>query len=94
MMNPNILNKNPLMFFDRAVNAQLLGKDLAVSACLVEHIHEVRVFKDVLHLTAGKQVFDILGDSCWDLFVIIRQFFICLSGDFSHFQRCVISHPA
>ena len=22
MMNPNILNKNPLMFFDRAVNAQ------------------------------------------------------------------------
>ena len=21
-MNPNILNKNPLMFFDRAVNAQ------------------------------------------------------------------------
>ena len=22
MMNPNIFNKNPLMFFDRAVNAQ------------------------------------------------------------------------
>ena len=22
MMKPNILNKNPLMFFDRAVNAQ------------------------------------------------------------------------
>ncbi len=22
MMNPNILNQNPLMFFDRAVNAQ------------------------------------------------------------------------
>ena len=22
MMNPNIMNKNPLMFFDRAVNAQ------------------------------------------------------------------------
>ena len=37
-------------------NAQLLGKDLSVSACLVEHIHEVGVFKDVLHLTAGKQV--------------------------------------
>ena len=46
-------------------NAQLLGKDLTVSACLVEHIHEVRVFKDVLHLTAGKQVFDILRDSGW-----------------------------
>ena len=50
MMNPNILNKNPLMFFDRAVNAQLLGKDLTVSTCLVEHIHEVGVFKDVLNL--------------------------------------------
>ena len=45
-------------------NAQLLGENLTVSACLVEHIHEVRVFKDVLHLTAGKQVFDILGDTC------------------------------
>ena len=42
-MNPNILNKNPLMFFDRAVNAQLLGENLAVSTCLVEHIHEVGV---------------------------------------------------
>ena len=31
-------------------NAQLLGKDLTVSTCLVEHIHEVRVFKDVLNL--------------------------------------------
>ena len=42
-MNPNILNKNPLMFFDRAVNAQLFGKNLPVSARLVEHIHEVGV---------------------------------------------------
>ena len=45
-------------------DAQLLGKDLAVSACLVEHIHEVRVFKDVLYLAAAQKVFDILGDTC------------------------------
>ena len=42
----------------------LLCENLAVSACLVEHIHEVRVFKDVLHLTAAQKVFDILGDTC------------------------------
>ena len=47
-------------------NAQLLGENLAVSACLVEHIHEVGVFKDVLHLTTGKQVFDILRDAGGD----------------------------
>ena len=37
MMNPNILNKNPLMFFDRAVNAQrsqlLTVMAAAVSEC-------------------------------------------------------------
>ena len=37
MMNPNILNKNPLMFFDRAVNAQrsqlLTAMADAVSEC-------------------------------------------------------------
>ena len=55
-MNPNIFNKNPLMFFDRAVNAQLLGEDLTVSACLVEHIHEVGIFKDVLHLATAQKV--------------------------------------
>ena len=31
-------------------NAQLLGEDLPVPASLVEHIHEVGVFKDVLNL--------------------------------------------
>lgn len=45
-------------------NAQLLGENLTVSACLVEHIHEVGVFKDVLHLAAAQKVFDILGDTC------------------------------
>lgn len=37
-------------------NAQLLGKYLTVSACLVEHIHEVGVFKDVLYLAAAQKV--------------------------------------
>ena len=45
-------------------NTQLLGEDLTVSACLVEHIHEVGVFKDVLYLAAAQKVFDILGDTC------------------------------
>ena len=30
---------------------------------LVQHINEVRVLKDVFHLTAGKQILDVLGDS-------------------------------
>ena len=44
-------------------NAQLLGENLTVSACLVEHIHEVGVFKDVLHLAAAQKVFDVLRDT-------------------------------
>ena len=75
-------------------NAQLLGENLPVPARLVEHIHEVGVLKDVLHLTGRKQVFDILSNSGWDLCVIIGQLFICPSGDFTHLQRCVTSHPA
>ena len=47
-------------------NAQLLGEDLPVPASLVEHIHEVGVFKDVLYLAAAQKVFDILGDTCRD----------------------------
>ena len=44
-------------------NAQLLGENLTVSARLVEHIHEVGVFKDVLHLAAAQKVFDVLRDT-------------------------------
>ena len=44
-------------------NAQLPGQNLPVTACLVEHIHEVGVFKDVLHLAAAQKVFDILRDA-------------------------------
>ena len=35
-------------------NPQLLRQNLTVSACLVEHIHEVGIFKDIFHLAAGK----------------------------------------
>ena len=37
-------------------NPQLLRQNLAVSACLVKHIHEVRVFRDVLYLAAAQKV--------------------------------------
>ena len=47
-------------------NTQLFGENLPVAARLVEHIHEVGVFKDVLHLAAGKQVLHVLGDACRD----------------------------
>ena len=33
-MNPNILNQNPLMFFDRAVNAQRSHCLLYTSRCV------------------------------------------------------------
>lgn len=32
---------------------ELLGQDLPIPASLVEHIHEVAVFKDVLHLSGS-----------------------------------------
>lgn len=37
-------------------NVQLLRQDLAVTGSLIQHIHEIRVLKDVLHLAAGQQV--------------------------------------
>ena len=44
-------------------NVQLLRQNLAVTGSLIQHIHEIRVLKDVLHLTAGKQIFDVLRDA-------------------------------
>ena len=44
----------------------MLRQNLTVAGCLVEHIDIVRVLKDVLDLTGGKQVFDILRDTCRD----------------------------
>ena len=41
---------------------ELLGQNLAVACRLVQHINEVRVFKDVLNLGGGQQVLHILGD--------------------------------
>ena len=38
MMNPNILNKNPLMFFDRAVNAQRSQLLTVMADAVSEHV--------------------------------------------------------
>ena len=35
-------------------NIQLLGKDLSVAGCLVKHINEIAVLKDVLDFPAGE----------------------------------------
>ena len=45
---------------------ELLGEYLSVAAGLIEHEDEITVFKDILHLTGGKQVLDVLGDAAWD----------------------------
>ena len=42
---------------------QLLGKNLSIATGLVQHINEVAVLKDILNLTAGKQVIDVLCDA-------------------------------
>ena len=47
-------------------NVELLCKNLPVASRLIEHIDEIAVFKDVLHLAGGKQVFDILSDAGGD----------------------------
>ncbi len=47
-------------------NIQLLCQNLPVSCGLVEHIDKITVLKNVLDLPRGKQVFDVLGDACWD----------------------------
>ena len=41
---------------------ELGGQDLPVAGRLVEHIDEIGVFKDVLDLTGGKQVFHVLRE--------------------------------
>ena len=42
---------------------ELFGENLSVAAGLIEHEDEIAVFKDVLHLAGGEQVFDVLGDA-------------------------------
>jgi len=69
---------------------QMLCENLTVAGCLVEHIDIIGVFKDIFHFTGGEEVFDVLRN----LFVIIMQFFICISGALAHFHQCVYSHSA
>ena len=42
---------------------QLCRKNLTVPGGLVQHIDKVRVLKDVFHLTAGKQILDVLSNA-------------------------------
>ena len=72
-------------------NTQLLGKNLPVSARLVEHIHEVGVFKDVLHLAAAQKVFDILRDTGRDTAPFTESLpdFYRISGGLFLFQQQV-----
>ena len=47
-------------------DVELLRQYLPVPGCLIEHIDEVAVLKDVLNLAGGQQVLDILGDAGGD----------------------------
>ena len=47
-------------------DVELLGQDLPVSACLVQHVDEVAVFKDVFDFPGRQQVLDVLGDARGD----------------------------
>lgn len=44
-------------------DVELLGQDLSVPACLVQHVDEVAVFKDVFDFPGGQQVLDVLGNA-------------------------------
>lgn len=44
-------------------NMELFSENVSVSGCLIQHIYEVRVIKDVLNLLRRKQVLDILRDT-------------------------------
>ena len=41
----------------------MLGENLPVAGCLVQHVDIVRVLKDVFDLTGRKQVLDVLRDA-------------------------------
>ena len=44
-------------------DVQCGGQDFSVSACLIQKVDKIGVLEDVLHLTGGKQILDILGDA-------------------------------
>ena len=59
MMNPNILNKNPLMFFDRAVNAQRSQLLTVMADAVLGKVH-AGIRKEVIE-DAGQAVANILN---------------------------------
>ena len=44
-------------------NAQLLGKNLPISRCLIQHTDIVGVLKNVLHFSGSQQILDVLGNA-------------------------------
>ena len=64
-------------------------KDFPAAGYLVEHIHEVRVFKDVLHLTGRRQVLNVLTDTCRDTAPFSKSFpnIHGISGSLFFFQE-------
>ena len=66
-------------------NIELLRKYLSVTASLIEHIDEVGVFKDILNLTACKQVLYILSKSRRDTAPFSETL-----PDFAGIRRCLL----
>ena len=42
---------------------QLIRQNLTITGCLIQHINEVAVLKNVRHFAGRKQVFHVLGDA-------------------------------
>ena len=79
MMNPNILNQNPLMFFDRAVNAQR-SQLLTVMA---DAVSECRTAADqAAELNETGQVGLLRLAEVWSTILsdVVAQFYAYLSG--------------
>lgn len=43
---------------------QLFCKNLPVTYCLVQHIDEIRILKDIFDFLGSKQILNVLGDAC------------------------------
>ena len=44
-------------------NIELLRQDLPIAACLIEHIHKIRVLENVFNLARREQILNVLRDS-------------------------------
>ena len=55
-------------------DVQTLAEDFPVSAGLVQKVHKIAVFKDVLDLRGGKQVLDVLRNSRGDTAPFAKAF--------------------